>query len=325
MDPTILIPFSPKNPPSFSCELCDYFTCNKKDYKKHLLTIKHISLINPTQKSPKCPKTEFICPCGKKYKHSSTLSKHKKICKPQALIEADIPTPPVDTQIMSIILKDNNDFKNLILDVVRNNAELQRQNQEFQKEMMELYKNGGGGTGGSGGLANNMIIGNNNNNKTFNMQVFLNEKCKDAMDIKEFIDSFQLNFDDLENVGEVGYVQGISDLIVKKLSAIDVCKRPIHCSDIKRETMYIHENNVWVKDNATHDRLRLIIRYIAKKNSDLLTPWYNAHPGVEYSEHRLNDKYMHMVMQAMGGKSTQFTENEDKVMRRIAKTVLIEK
>ena len=197
---------------------------------------------------------------------------------------------------------------NLVLDLVKSNTELQRQ-------MMEVCRSS---------TINNTIIA-NSNNKTFNMQVFLNEDCKDAMDIKDFINSFQFEFADLENIGEVGYVQGISDIIVKKLSEMDVCKRPIHCSDLKRETVYVHENNVWVKDNDTHDRLRLVIRYIAKKNSDLLTPWYNAHPGVEYSDHRLNDKYMHMVMQAMGGKSTQFTQNEDKVMRRIAKTVLVDK
>ena len=301
---------TPKNATIFNCEKCA-FTCRKQsDWDRHIARPKHLGIQKNIPLAQQNAKNTCVI-CSRYYKYYSGLWKHRKTCLPPQEPEPATSLTPSTNIVLGITEKTPSELTaltNLVLELVKSNTELQRQ-------MMEVCRN-----------SNNTIINaNNNNNKTFNMQVFLNEQCKDAMDIKDFINSFQLELSDLENVGELGYVQGISDLIVKKLSALDVCKRPIHCSDIKRETMYIHENNVWIKDNATHDRLRLAIRYIAKKNSDLIIQWYNAHPGVEYSEHRLNDKYTQIVLQAMGGKSTQFTENEDKVMRRIAKTVLVDK
>ena len=183
--------------------------------------------------------------------------------------------------------------------------------------MLELCKN-----------SNTIIAGNNshnnNHNKTFNMQFFLNEQCKDAMNIMEFVDTFKLEFSDLEKVGEIGYVEGMSNLIIKKLNELDVYKRPIHCSDAKRETMYVKDKNVWEKENNNRDILRLAIRYIGKKNTDLLNKWSDAHPGSCDSDNYLNDIYMEMVMQAMGGRGDR-EENENKIMRKIARSVLIDK
>jgi hypothetical protein len=197
--------------------------------------------------------------------------------------------------------------------VVKNNTELQKQNQEFQKQMMELYKGG-----------NNNVNVNNSYNKTFNMQVFLNEKCKDAMNIMDFVNSMTLEFSDLEDVGKLGYVEGISNIIIRKLNEMDIYKRPIHCSDAKREIMYVKDHNIWEKENSTYDKLRKAIKHVTCKNGAMLEPWSKEHPQCMNNQHQLNDVYVQMMGQAMGGKES-FLESENKIMKKIAKAVLIEK
>jgi hypothetical protein len=296
----------PKNPQNFSCVFCDYYTSNKKDFIKHEQTIKHKSYQNPNQKSPKIPKNNFQCECGKKYKHKSTLSSHKKKC---VFIDKE-----KTQQSIEVIIKENTDFKNIIIDVVKNNSELIHQNQDFQKQMFEMMK------------TNNVhnTIHNNSHNKTFNLQFFLNETCKDAMNLMDFVDSFKLQFADLEQVGEIGYIEGISNIIMKKLNEMDVHKRPIHCSDAKREIMYVKDNNVWEKENATCDKLRKAIKYISKKNSDLIPAWNVSNPLANNFASQVNDQYLSIIKQAMGG-SGEVIESENKIIKKLAKAVLIEK
>ncbi len=195
-----------------------------------------------------------------------------------------------------------------MLEVVKSNADL-------QKQMMEVCKNSAS------------TINNNNNhshNKTFNMQVFLNEQCKDAMNIMDFVNSMTLELSDLEDVGEVGYVEGISKIIIRKLNELDVCKRPIHCSDFKREIMYVKDMDVWTKENGTFDKIRKAIKYVTKKNGDLLIPWIQKYPTAMNIQHPHNDIYMRIMNQAMGGRES-FVESENKIIRKISKAVQIDK
>ena len=296
--------------PKYLCEFCDIKTNNKKDYTNHLLTRKHQNKVNQqhlakseTDNAQIFP-TAFICNfCNKEYESRSGLWRHKKNC-------INPKFEPTANQI--------NILTNLVLEVVKNNSELlqqnhviQKQSNEIQKQMLEVCKVG------------NTNINNHSNNKTFNMQFFLNEQCKDAMNIMDFVDTFKLEFSDLERVGEVGYVEGISGIIIKKLNEMDIYKRPIHCSDAKRETMFVKDKNVWEKENGNHDKLRLAIRHITKKNTDMLLSWCHAHPGSCDSDNYLNDLYLQMVQQAMGAGNIE--ENENKIMRKIARTVLIDK
>jgi hypothetical protein len=281
----------------YRCESCNLVTSNKKDYTKHNLTAKHLKSIERYIKISKKP--DLTCECGKSYKHYSGLWRHKKICI-------------IEENTIGSIIKDNNDFKNLIIQVVKNNAELQKQNQEFQKQMMELYK------------AGNTTVNSHNNNKTFNMQIFLNEKCKDAMNLVDFVNSMTLELEDLEEVGKLGYVEGISNIMIRKLNALDVHKRPIHCSDAKREIMFVKDDNIWAKENSTYDKLRKAIKSVTYKNSALLGPWSEKYPNCLNNQHHLNDVYVQMLGQAMGGKES-FLESENKIMKKIAKAVLIEK
>ena len=282
-----------KNAKIFSCEKCDFKCSKQSEWTRHIARPKHLRVGNDIKKTPKNA-AEICCSCGKVYKYSSGLWKHKKICETG--------------------LTDTTDFKSIILEVVKNNSELQKQNQEYQKQMMELYK------------STNTVISNNNNsyNKTFNLQFFLNEQCKDAMNIMDFVNSMKLEFSDLEDVGKLGYVEGISNIIIRKLNELDVYKRPIHCSDGKREIMFVKDNNVWEKENSTFDKLRKAIKYVTKKNGDMLVPWSQAYPACMNNQHQLNDVYIQLMSQSMGGKES-FVESENKIMKKIAKAVLIDK
>jgi hypothetical protein len=254
---------------------------------------------NENENSPK----NFVCQCGKDYNHRQGLYTHRKKCAwESAPLAAEIENP---TEMKFLT--------NLVLEVVKNNTELIKQNQEFQKQMMEVCKNN-----------TTTTITNNSHNKTFNMQVFLNEKCKDAMNIMDFVNSMTLELSDLEDVGEMGYVEGISKIIIRKLNELDVYKRPIHCSDFKREIMYVKDMDIWSKENSTFDKIRKAIKYVTKKNGDLLIPWIQKYPTAMNIQHPHNDIYMRIMNQAMGGRES-FVESENKIIRKISKAVQIDK
>ena len=294
-----------KNTKKFTCEKCD-FGCSKQSYwDRHIITAKHIKLtnINNVVSTDKKELLTYICNvCAREYKSRVGLWKHSKKC--------EITKPP-EVKETKLYEKHDNDMKmltTLILDLVKSNTDL-------QKQMMEVCKNG---------INNNSTVNSNNHNKTFNMQFFLNEQCKDAMNIMDFVNSMTLEFSDLEEVGNVGYVEGISNIIIRKLNELDIYKRPIHCSDSKREIMYVKDENIWEKENSTYDKLRKAIKHVTCKNSAMLGPWSKEHPQCMNNQHRLNDVYVKMIGQCMGGKES-FEESENKIMKKIAKAVLIEK
>jgi len=169
------------------------------------------------------------------------------------------------------------------------------------------------------------MINNNSHNKTFNLNVFLNEQCKDAMNITDFVDSLKLQLSDLENVGKLGFVEGISNIIVKNLNALDVHKRPVHCSDSKREVMYIKDEDKWEKENDDKVKLRKVIKKIAHKNSKLLPQFKEKHPDCNKSDSKYSDQYNKLIIEAMGGSGDNDIEKEDKIIRKIAKEVTIDK
>ncbi len=289
-----------ENAEKFICEKCDFLCSKKSNYEKHLLTLKHAngdnSLLNVNKKCQK----KYACECGKEYNHRQGLYTHKKKC---IINEVVLPIQPSESDVKILT--------NLVLEVVKSNADL-------QKQMLEVCKNTNN--------INNNSHNQNSHNKTFNLQFFLNEQCKDAMNIMDFVETFQLQFSDLEKIGEVGYVEGISNLIIDKLNGMDIYKRPIHCSDAKREIMHIKDKGVWEKDNENNDKLRLAIKHITKKNIDLIGSWTEKYPGVRYSDHRLNDKFNEIIMEAMGGKNNKtMKEGEAKIIKKISKMVLIDK
>ena len=297
---------SPKLADKFNCDQCDYKCSKKSDYDKHLTTRKHKNSDNSLQNVSEPLHKKYVCECGKEYNHRQGLYTHKKNCTKKKDQNEII----VENKIINDINADS--FKiltNLVLEVVKSNTDL-------QKQMLEVCKN----------TSNTNNIHNNSHNKTFNLQFFLNEQCKDAMNIMDFVETFQLQIADLEKVGEIGFVQGISNIIIDKLNKMDIYKRPIHCSDAKRETMHIKDKGVWEKDNENNDKLRLAVKHITHKNLCLIAQWRDNHPGVANSEHRLNDKYSGLIIEAMGGKNKNtMQENETKIIKKISKMVLIDK
>ena len=305
---------TPKNTEKFVCENCDFKCSKQSDWIRHINRPKHLNNQKNINSAPKNAE-KFVCNnCSNEYKYSSGLWKHVKNCKEKKneVIYEDKQYSIIkeNPDIVELLINENKEFKNVIIELLKNNSDL-------QTKMFDVCKNSN-----SNNNNNNTI---NSNNKTFNLQFFLNEQCKDAMNIMDFVNTFQLQFSDFEKIGEVGYVEGISKIIIDKLNGMDIYKRPIHCSDAKREIMYVKDKDVWEKENAMNSKLRLAIKYISKKNSDMVRPWLVKHPGALYSDHHLSDAYQMMIIESMGGNSGTLEQCENKIIKKISKMVLIDK
>ena len=244
--------FVPNNPTIYNCIDCNYITHNKKDYIKHNDTRKHLILTGYLQNNLKNPNT-YNCDCGKNYKHRQSLYNHKKLCN--QVINFKEEEENVIIKEEKIIIKDNNESNDALIQYLIN------ENKEFKNLILELAK--------KDSMSNSNNINNihtNSHNKTFNLQFFLNETCKDAMNMSDFINSLTLQLSDLENVGKLGFVDGISNIIIKNLEALDVEKRPVHCCDSKRETMYIKDQDKWEKDDNEMKRTKELVRNVRDKN-----------------------------------------------------------
>jgi len=293
---------------NFACKNCDYKCSKKYDLERHLKTKKHILSHNGNdleiletflpQKSAKS--ATYICDCGKKYATNSGLWKHTKICNKNKNYNIHETT---DKDLIMLLIKENSELKNVMLD--------------HQNMMMKVIENGS--------QMNNSHNTSNSHNKTFNLQFFLNETCKDAMNIMDFVDSIKLQLSDLEKVGQIGYVEGISNIITSNLKALDVSQRPIHCADKKREVLYIKDENKWEKEDEEKSTLRKAIKKVVSKNQRLLPMFKQEHPDCIKSTSPFSDQYNKMIVESMGGSGDNDLEKEDKIIRNISKNVVIDK
>jgi len=305
--------FQPKSSLKFCCILCD-FKCSKIcNWKEHLLTIKHNAnekLINANKNNLNPAETIFSCECGKKFKHKPSLSRHKKKC-------STINNSTYKENNAETIQETNIISPELILNIIHQNQEFKDLLIEQNKTIIELSKNCG-----TTNINNSM---NNSNNKTFNLQLFLNETCKNAMNIMDFVDSIKIQLSDIESIGELGFVNGMSKLIIKHLNALDENMRPVHCSDPKRETLYVKDQNVWEKEDPDNKKIKKAIKYISHKNICALPEWKAKYPDCIYSDSNRSDQYNHIVIEAMGGSGDNDVEKADKIIKKIAKVVTIDK
>lgn len=283
----------------FECKICDYSTCRNSQYVRHCLSVKHIRMTKDDKSdvlsSKKVPYI-YSCDCGNVYKYRQGLSKHRKICKNEVIVS------PVSNGVLS------NEF---IL-------EFMKQEKEFKITLIETLKNG---------MGNKNSHNNNSHNNTknkFNINLFLNEKCKDAMNIMDFVNTMQLELSDLEKVGEEGYVKGISDIIVNKLKDLDVYKRPIHCSDVKRETMYVKDKDAWAKDEAK-EKITKMVKHISHKNQKQIGEWQQENPDYKDSESTKCDEYLKIVVESMNGLTNDVESNgyTNKIIKNIAKEITV--
>jgi len=294
----------PKNDKKICCEKCKFICFKKSNYEKHLSTPKHSKIILEDNKNEKI----FICKCGKIYKYLSGLSKHKKTCN---LKESNTEKLLTESNIIMLLIKENQEFKKIMIEQNQKNQELMiEQNQKNQELIMEL-------------ASKTTTINNNNCNNKFNMNIFLNEQCKDAMNIMDFVSSLKISFEDLENVGEVGYVKGITNIISNGLNKLDVHKRPIHCSDVKREVFYVKDNDVWEKETEDKKKITRAIKHISYNTARKVTPWTELpeNEGVYDYYNKLNDKYSRISSQANGGDPDEVA----KIIKNIACKVTIDK
>jgi len=299
-----------ENARNYTCTFCDFACFKKSNYDVHLLTRKHkkrengnqmetLETNNDIQKMPKMPKMPngYRCDfCSKEYKNKSGLWKHNKKCQ-------DKNEEPKDVELIGKLIQQNMD--------------LVSQNQEFKQMMIEQNKT-------IIELANKTTIVNNNNttnNNKFNLNIFLNEKCKDALNIMDFVNSLQLQLEDLEETGRLGYVQGISRIFINGLKQLDVCKRPIHCSDMKRETLYVKDNDAWEKEDEDKKKITRAIRHVSIRNAKQIGDWTKENKGYNDSASKKSDKYLKLVSEANGGEP----EEINKIIKSISTKVTIDK
>jgi len=290
----------------YCCNKCDYFTCRKSNMDNHLKSNKHVQEINGNTFKQKLSK-KFECNvCNKIYKTNAGLWKHKN--KSECSIDNININSENDTD--NSLLNNNSDKDELI-------NYLMKESQELKNLVLEVLKNGVSNT--------NNISHINSHNKTFNLNVFLNETCKNAMNITEFVDSLQLQLSDLEKVGEVGYIEGISNIIIKNLNALDVTERPIHCTDKKRETMYIKDEDKWEKEDEKRIKLHKMVKNVAYKNINLISEFREKYPDLKKINSKYSDQFNKIIIESMGGKGDNEYEKEEKIIKKIAKEVFVDK
>jgi len=297
---------TPKNAEKYSCEKCKFKCCKKSDYSRHILTAKHQNRTNRTEKTPKNA-VIFECECGKVYKARNSLWYHKQRCQYSDLVESNVNENIVSHHIDS----------SLVVELLKENKELRELMIEQNKQVIEIAKN-------SGNTTNNTI--NNTTNNRFNLNVFLNETCKDAINLNDFIQSIELNVNDFINTGEVGYVKGISNIMIERIRDMDPHVRPIHCTDLKREVVYVKDSDKWAKEDENKTHIRKAVRIVADKNQAQVHPWIKENPNYEILDTPECDKYFEYTKASLGGYGKEEDMKfENKIINNILKETVINK
>ena len=322
----------PKNADKYSCQLCN-FKCSKNcDWQRHVATRKHKKIIDDNEKRAKT----FVCDCGKTYKYGSGLSRHKTVCT----VKEKENTVTINTSIWDAFPDDNSD-KRLIFKMLDESADIKKALLEQNKQVAEQNKhlieqnkhlavqnkhlgtvvetNTNALTTISNKTTNNIT------NNQFNLNIFLNDTCKDAMNITEFLQDLEIQMKELENVANNGYVTGITDIILSRLKKLDIAKRPLHCTDVKREVLYIKDENDWNKDDQDKAKLKKMITTVASKNYRKIPEWRERNPDCKDPENQQYDFCIKMMRNSLGELGDDQTRLEEKIIKNIAKQVAIDK
>ena len=289
--------FKPFLSPKFHCKNCDYSTSKKSNYNNHLRSAKHTKSMFSNDIKPFLS-SRFMChKCSKEYKDNSGLWRHKKTCNKVNTENKENTEEQDVNKLVTYLMQENAEFKQLLID----------QN----KQIIELSKNAGN---------------NNNNNNSFNLNFYLNETCKDALNIMDFVNQLQVGIKDLEETGRLGFADGISKIFINGLKQLDVSNRPVHCSDSKREILYIKNNNEWNKEDDERKVLTSAIKHVVNKNIKQIPEWTKVHPDYNDYDSKQNDKFLKIVSESMSGSSQEETnKNYNKIIKNIVKETVIEK
>ena len=321
----------PKSSDVYTCEYCDYSTCRHSQYERHIMTSKHKMITSGNEKSSKL----IQCECGKIYKHLSGLSRHKKLCS--GVLNENIhpqSTHNIDLTLVMEVLKQNQEFKELMIEQSKQLVEQQQQNKTFLEQhqnqtqlfieqqqyqsnkLLEAVKDGK--------LGNTV---NNTTNNKFNLNVFLNETCKDAITMDDFIKSFEVTRDDFIHTGNVGFIEGISTVMLSRFRNMELHTRPLHCTDLKRETVYIKNADKWEKEDTNKTQLRRAVKVVAHRNMKELWRWYNDNkPEVEQIGTDECENYFKYYKAALGGcGKEEDIKFEEKIIKNVLKEVQVDK
>lgn len=333
------------------CEICDVICSRKSEYERHILTRKHLRITEDSEKmrksaesAPKNAKAQYPCNCGKVYKYNSGLCKHKKICRfiannkpaPIELSMDDLTNAGVSTYSNThrIVPSYNphpeiqsSETIKIIMDIMKENQEFKNMMIEQHKTMLEIMQNSQQIV-----IANSTITTNSNNNNTnshnkqFNLHYFLNEQCKNAINLTDFVNDLQLDFNDLENVADQGYVEGITQIFMNGLKKLDIYKRPVHCTDVKRESVHVRENNIWIKDTHDQSKIKAAIRRIAFRNVQQISKWNKEHPECRTLDTNEFNRSFQIMKQSLGNTVPGGVEqNNEKIARNILKAIYLDK
>jgi hypothetical protein len=289
--------FSAKTSNHYFCEYCNYITSRKHNYKVHIESIKHKNnaLVTKTSQT-------YVCAiCNKSYGDRAGLWRHKKKCN---TINTNIEKHETsDKHLIMMLLKQNSE-------IIKENSELRKEQSDIKEVILEIVKSSN---------INNSHNTINSHNKAFNLQFFLNETCKNAMNITDFVDSIRVQLSDFMSMGEIGYVEGISNIIVKNLNSLDETIRPIHCTDKKRETFYVKDQNIWEKEDNEKKKLKNMIKSISYKNEKLMKTYKEMYPDYNDPDSHRSDHYSKIMVEAMDCKE----ENREKIIKNISKVTAI--
>jgi hypothetical protein len=322
-----------KRAQQFICDICHFSTSRHTNWERHILTLKH-------QKATKgniqaAPLTcEF---CNKGYKNRTGLWRHKQKCKgnvknePSSQDTSEMPdvskmiTPELVMTLLTQnqeLMMSNTEFKQLIVEqqqtmVEQQNKIIEQQadNQKIQTQLLEVVK--------EGKTINNTNTTNSNNK--FNLNFFLNEQCKDAMNIADFVNNMVLTVEDLKKTGELGYIDGITKIFTDKLREMDTYNRPMHCTDLKRETLYIKNSDEWAKDTEDKDKIKRAIECIANKNLNNLDTWKEENPGHEVMDSKQDKELVQIMTNSLGGMGSQREKNKQKIIKNVLKEVIVDR
>jgi hypothetical protein len=310
-----------KKASKYYCENCDYKCCKKYNWDKHLSTWKHSNITNGDGQvaisGKKGQKETFTCEsCNKEYQHRQGLWRHSKTCNNKSenpkedIVENKQKVNSFDKdELILMILKQNSE-------IIKENSELRKEQTDIKELILEIVKNGT-----HNNTNNNNTTHTNSHNKAFNLQFFLNETCKNAMNITDFVESIKVQLTDFMSMGEVGFVEGISNIIVKNLNSLDETVRPIHCTDQKRETFYVKDQNIWEKDDDEKKKMKQMIKSISYKNEKLMKTYKETYPDYNNPDSNRSDQYSKIMVEAMDCKD----ESRDKIIKNISKATTISK
>ena len=311
--------------PKYICEICNFKSSKKSDYTRHLTTAKHIMTTRGLQKSANA----VWCECGKVYSCRQNLYRHRVKCAflreksailGESTIDTDEESNPMNAESILNVIKQNQDFKDMLFDQSRQlhetHEQLMKSNEQninMQLKLLDAFKDG------------KTIVNTTNNNQKFNLNFFLNTTCKDAMNMSEFIENINIDFKDIENIGKNGYINGMTDMILSRIKDLDVTKRPVHCTDLKRETMYIKDNDEWSKDTPTNSKLRNLITIMGKHNCGQINRWREHHPESLNKNHPQYEFCLDMMKNILGDVGESQIRMDNKVIKNLSRHILVDK